>query len=81
MFNHYGFGGFLIPAGIPTFIDGQAELYGEDFIKRDADATKLRGQYRRNGDDLGAAVLILEHDPCAGAERAELAGLGIKRGA
>jgi hypothetical protein len=34
VFNHYGFGGFLIHAGIKTFIDGRGELYGGDFIKR-----------------------------------------------
>ena len=30
--NHYGYGGFLISAGIPTFIDGRGELYGGEFI-------------------------------------------------
>ena len=34
VFNHYGYGGYLISAGIPTFIDGRGELYGGDFIKR-----------------------------------------------
>ena len=34
MLNHYGFGGYLISAGIPTFIDGRGELFGGDFIKR-----------------------------------------------
>jgi hypothetical protein len=34
VFNHYGFGGFLIHAGIKTFIDGRGELYGGDFITR-----------------------------------------------
>ena len=43
VFNHYGFGGFLIGAGIPTFIDGRAELFGRDFILRYADAVSLRG--------------------------------------
>jgi hypothetical protein len=32
--NDYGFGGYLIFAGIPTFIDGRAELYGGEFIAR-----------------------------------------------
>jgi len=42
--NHYGYGGFLINAGIPTFIDGRAELFGGDFIKRYAEAITLRGE-------------------------------------
>jgi hypothetical protein len=32
--NDYSFGGYLIFAGIPTFIDGRSELYGGPFIVR-----------------------------------------------
>jgi hypothetical protein len=32
--NDYSFGGYLIFAGIPTFIDGRGELYGGAFINR-----------------------------------------------
>ncbi|MBH5368320.1 hypothetical protein [Bradyrhizobium glycinis] len=32
--NDYAFGGYLIFAGIPTFIDGRSELYGGPFIDR-----------------------------------------------
>ncbi len=41
--NHYDFGGYLIHAGVPTFIDGRGELYGGDFIKRSAETINLRG--------------------------------------
>ena len=44
VFNHYGFGGFLISAGIPTFIDGRGELFGGEFIKDYVDAANLRGK-------------------------------------
>lgn len=44
MFNHYNFGGYLIGAGVPTFIDGRAELYGGEFIKRYTEAVGLRGE-------------------------------------
>lgn len=43
VFNYYGYGGFLIRAGIPTFIDGRGELFGGPFIKLYADAVNLRG--------------------------------------
>jgi hypothetical protein len=39
--NDYGFGGYLIFAGIPPFIDGRAELYGDEFIKRYVQAMLL----------------------------------------
>ena len=32
VFNDYDFGGYLIFSGIPTYIDGRAELYGQDFF-------------------------------------------------
>ncbi len=32
--NDYTFGGYLIFAGIPTFIDGRGELFGGPFIER-----------------------------------------------
>ncbi len=32
--NDYNFGGYLIAAGVPTFIDGRTELFGADFLLR-----------------------------------------------
>jgi len=32
VFNDYLFGGYLIWSGVPTFIDGRAELFGDDFV-------------------------------------------------
>jgi hypothetical protein len=32
IFNSYEFGGYLIAVGVPAFIDGRAELYGEKFV-------------------------------------------------
>jgi hypothetical protein len=34
VFNSYGFGGYLIFRGVPPFIDGRAELYGNAFLMR-----------------------------------------------
>ena len=41
--NHYGYGGYLISAGIPTFIDGRAELYGGEFIRKYVETIHLTG--------------------------------------
>ena len=60
--NDYAFGGYLIFAGIPTFIDGRSELYGGHFISRYnrdlaladlADFLKLLDEYK-----LGATLLV-----------------------
>jgi hypothetical protein len=32
VFNDYDFGGYLIASGVPTFIDGRTELFGETFF-------------------------------------------------
>lgn len=59
--NDYGFGGYLIFAGIPTFIDGRGELFGGPFIDRYnralalidlADFLKLLDEY-----NIGATLL------------------------
>jgi hypothetical protein len=59
--NDYSFGGYLIFAGIPTFIDGRGELFGGQFIARYnralsladlGDFLKLLDQYK-----LGATLL------------------------
>ena len=39
--NSFGFGGYLIFEGIPTFVDGRVELYGNQFLQRYFDAMKL----------------------------------------
>jgi hypothetical protein len=39
--NDYDFGGYLVYAGVPSFIDGRTELYGSDFVLRDQRAVTL----------------------------------------
>jgi hypothetical protein len=41
VFNDYDFGGYLIANGIPTFIDGRTELYGEKFFTDHVGAAAL----------------------------------------
>lgn len=40
--NEYGLGGYLIFAGIPPFIDGRADMYGDDFLKEYMEAVSLK---------------------------------------
>lgn len=35
VFNSEGFGGYLLFRGVPSFIDGRIEMYGNDFLARD----------------------------------------------
>ena len=53
--NSFGFGGYLIFEGIPTFVDSRVELYGNQFLQRYFDAMKLI-----NPDD--AARILKQYD-------------------
>ncbi len=47
--NSYGWGGYLIYLGIPVFIDGRADMYGDSFFKQYVEALELRtGQPSRS---------------------------------
>jgi hypothetical protein len=49
--NSEAFGGYLVFRGVPTFIDGRIEMYGNDFLARDVAAE--RGDRRVLADLLG----------------------------
>jgi hypothetical protein len=47
-FNRYGFGGILILNGFRPFIDGRADLYGDDFLREyDRIANAVPGSFDR----------------------------------
>jgi hypothetical protein len=47
VFNAYDFGGYLIHAGIPTFIDGRSEMFGEVFVREYLDSLRSRDLLRQ----------------------------------
>ncbi|HWF95911.1 MAG TPA: hypothetical protein VG291_13215 [Xanthobacteraceae bacterium] len=62
VFNDYEFGGYLIFSGIAPFVDGRADIYGDDFLRRYANVAALPDlldQYR-----IGW-TLLERHDPRA----------------
>jgi hypothetical protein len=73
--NDYAFGGYLVFAGVPTFIDGRGELYGGQFITRYnralaladlADFIKLLDEYKLDATLLAPdtpAVALLDRLP------------------
>lgn len=73
--NEYGLGGYLIYAGIPPFIDGRADMYGDDFLKEYTEAVSLHSpdslpqllqKYRIEWTLLpptSPAVALLDHLP------------------
>ena len=78
VFNSEGFGGYLIFRGVPSFIDGRIEMYGNDFLLADYRAERgnpvmlreLLARYHIAWTLLlpeAGAVLVLDH--MAGWER------------
>jgi hypothetical protein len=68
IFNAYEFGGYLISTGVPTFIDGRAELYGESFVTRYFDAIwvhKVDNLLQLLGDYHIDATLLAPKSPAA----------------
>jgi hypothetical protein len=74
VFNMYGFGGYLIFAGIPPFIDGRIDLYGDTFVHDYIDAISAKDQALSKAlDDYHVewtllepqttAVILLDHSP------------------
>jgi hypothetical protein len=60
--NDYSFGGYLIFAGVPTFIDGRSELFGPSFIvryNRDVSLADL-GDFLKLLDDYRFDATLLE---------------------
>jgi hypothetical protein len=72
VFNDYKFGGYLIFKGIPTFIDGRAELYGDQFLNDYFAAVSLsdiRASYRLLDTHKIDWVLLEPHRPLSHALR------------
>jgi hypothetical protein len=59
--NDYDFGGYLDFVGIPPFIDGRSELYGQAFILRHDRALSLQNlpDFLRLLDDYGIRTTFL----------------------
>lgn len=60
--NDYSFGGYLVFAGIPTFIDGRGELYGGRFLHRYNNALSLAdlNDFLKLLDDYKIDATLLE---------------------
>jgi hypothetical protein len=76
VFNSYQYGGPLIHAGVPTFIDGRGELFGGDFIKLYSNLVRLDGKVslEKEFDRYGIEWTLLENDMPANKLLDELPG-------
>ena len=70
VFNNYGFGGYLIFKEIPTFIDGRAPPYTDNFLREYFDAVRLadiKGAFQLLDQYKVTWALLRPTDPLAKA--------------
>ncbi len=60
IFNHYGWGGYLIGRGVPVFIDGRADLYGDEFMRVYDDTVRGRGVWQQTLQAYGITHALLD---------------------
>ena len=59
-YNSYNWGGYLIWRGIPVFVDGRADVYGDDFLHYYRRTYDLTSRWRQPLDDYGVEYVIIE---------------------
>lgn len=65
IFNHYDWGGYLIWTlypGRPVFIDGRADVYGEELLRQFADTYQLKGDWMGVLNQWRVATVVVPHD-------------------
>jgi hypothetical protein len=65
VFNAYSFGGYLIHEGVPVHVDGRADMYGDEFLKRMLEATQSGAALSQYLDQHRIGWTLLEPDSAA----------------
>ncbi len=59
MFNNYNWGGYLVWRGLPVFIDGRADVYGDAFLFLYQDTVFIRPNWRETLDTYGVDYVLI----------------------
>jgi hypothetical protein len=64
LFNDYDWGGYLIwrVSSTPVFVDGRADLYGDQFLQRLSDTYQLKNSWHQTLDDWKIQTVIVPPD-------------------
>lgn len=62
VYNNYGWGGYLVWRGVPTFIDGRADVYGDEFIRKFVKAHFGREDWRVPLDEYSVECVLIVRD-------------------
>lgn len=59
-YNSYNWGGYLIWRGLPVFVDGRADVYGDEFLSYYRRAFDIAADWRRPLDDFQVDYVLME---------------------
>lgn len=59
-YNTYNWGGYLIWRGVPVFVDGRADVYGDDFLFYYLQAFEVRSDWQAPLNDFDVAYVLME---------------------
>jgi hypothetical protein len=59
-YNTYHWGGYLIWRGLPVFVDGRADVYGDAFLHEYRQTMDLTSRWQEPLDKYGAAYVLVE---------------------
>jgi len=65
-YNRYGWGGYLIWRGIPVFVDGRADVYGDDFLLYYRQTLELQEGWRQPLDEFNVTYALLGKNSALG---------------
>lgn len=61
-YNNYGWGGYLIWRGLPVFVDGRADVYGDSFLFDYLKSYEPQPDWRKPLDDFAVDYVLMEQD-------------------
>ncbi|MCB8944739.1 MAG: hypothetical protein H6658_13400 [Ardenticatenaceae bacterium] len=61
-YNSYNWGGYLIWRGVRVFVDGRADVYGDDFLFYYRRTFELRENWQEPLDDFAVDYVLMERD-------------------
>jgi hypothetical protein len=59
-YNDYRWGGYLIWRGVPVFVDGRADVYGDEFLSYYVKTVSVQEEWRKPLDDYGVQYVLVD---------------------
>lgn len=60
-YNNYGWGGYLIWRGLPVFVDGRADVYGDDFLHYYRQTFDVTRRWQEPLDEFDVDYVLTKH--------------------